>query len=62
MTSKVVKAILEECMQRNVKYVHLDTALDEKEVRQIYLNVGFKIVKIIDYPNVSSMALYELEV
>ncbi|WP_041703739.1 hypothetical protein [Lachnoclostridium phytofermentans] len=36
--------------------------LNEKEVRQIYLNAGFKIVKIIDYDNGQSMALYEMEV
>ncbi len=36
--------------------------LDEKVVRKIYLNAGFKIVDIIDYDNGRSIALYELEV
>ena len=31
---------------------------DEKKVRKIYLDAGYKIVDIIDYPNVKSMALY----
>ena len=43
-------------------YIRLDTGLDEKVVRKIYLKAGFKIVDIIDYPSGRSMALYELEV
>lgn len=38
------------------------TGLDEKAVRKIYLNAGFKIVDIIDYDNGRSIALYEMEV
>lgn len=62
MTKSVVEAIKEECRKSSVKYIRLDTALDEKAVRKIYLNVGFKIVDIIDYDNGRSIALYELEV
>lgn len=62
MTKLVVSAIKEECQKRSIKYIRLDTGLDEKEVRKIYLNAGFKIVDIIDYENGRSMALYELEV
>ena len=40
--------------------IRLDMGLDEKKVRKIYLDAGFKIVDIIDYPNGHSMALYEL--
>lgn len=58
----VVDAVKEECQKRGVPYIRLDTALDEKKVRKLYLNAGFKIVDIIDYPNGRSMALYELEV
>ena len=45
-----------------IKYIRLDTGLDEKVVRKIYLDAGFKIVNIIGYDNGNSMALYELEV
>ena len=62
MTKLVVDAIKEECRKRGVRYIRLDTGLDEKVVRKIYLNAGFKIVDIIDYPNGRSMALYEMEV
>ncbi len=62
MTKLVVDAIKEECRRRGVRYIRLDTGLDEKVVRKIYLNAGFKIVDIIDYPNGRSMALYEMEV
>lgn len=62
MTKKVVECVKNECMKRGVRYIRLDTNLDEKVVRQIYLNNGFKIVKIIDYDNGKSMALYEMEV
>ncbi len=36
--------------------------IDEKVIRKIYFNIGFKIVDIIDYPNGRSVAPYELEV
>ena len=62
MTKLVVDAIKEECRKRGVRYIRLDTGLDEKVVRKIYMNAGFKIVDIIDYPNGRSMALYEMEV
>ena len=62
MTKLVVDAIKEECRRRGVRYIRLDTGLDEKVVRKIYLKAGFKIVDIIDYPNGRSMALYEMEV
>ena len=62
MTEKLVECVKKECIKRGVKYIRLDTNLDEKVVRQIYLNSGFKIVKIIDYGDGHSMALYELEV
>lgn len=62
MTKLVVDALKTECRKRGIRYIRLDTALDEKAVRKIYLHSGFKIVDIIDYPNGRSMALYELEV
>lgn len=62
ITKTAVDAIREECQKRGIRYIRLDTALDEKAVRKIYLNAGFKIVDIIDYPNGRSMALYEMEV
>ena len=62
MTKLVAEAIQTECRKRGIRYIRLDTGLDEKVVRKIYLNAGFKIVDIIDYPNGRSMALYEMEV
>ncbi len=58
-----IEAIKKLCKEKGIKYIRLlDTALDEKVVRKIYLKIGFKIVDIIDYPNGRSVALYELEV
>lgn len=62
MTKLVTEAIRAECRKRGIRYIRLDTGLDEKTVRKIYLNAGYKIVDIIDYPNGRSIALYELEV
>ena len=62
MTKLVTEAIRAECRKRGIRYIRLDTGLDEKVVRKIYLAAGYKIVDIIDYPNGRSMALYELEV
>ncbi len=57
-----VRAIADYCKSKGIKYIRLDTGLDEKVVRKIYLQMGFKIVDIIDYPNGRSLALYEMEV
>lgn len=62
MTKHVIEAIRKICEEKDIRYIRLDTALDEKKIRRIYLNTGFKIIDIIDYPNGRSMALYELEV
>lgn len=62
MTKAVVEAIKKLCKEKGIKYIRLDTALDERTVRKIYLRSGFRIVDIIDYPNGRSMALYELAV
>ncbi len=62
MTRLVVEAIREECRSRGIRYIRLDTALDEERVGKIYLDAGFHIVKVIACPNGRSMALYEKEV
>ena len=62
MTKTVIEAIKEECQKNGIKYIRLDTGLDEKVVRKIYLNAGFKIVDIIEFDNGRSMALYEMEI
>ena len=49
-------------MEKGIRYIRLDVGLDERKIRKIYLNAGFKIVDIIDYENGNSMALYEMEV
>lgn len=61
MTKLVIEAIKKLCEEKGIKYIRLDTALDEKKIRKIYLNTGFKIIDIIDYPNGRSIALYELD-
>lgn len=62
MTKAIADAVKEECRRRGIRYIRLDTALDEKKVRKIYLNAGFKIVDIIDHSNGRSTALYEMEI
>lgn len=62
MTKIVIEEIKKLCKENGIKYIRLDTALDEKVIRKIYLNIGFKIVDIIDYPNGRSLALYELDI
>lgn len=62
MTGTVIEAVGEECRKRGIRCIRLDTALDEKKVRRIYLDAGFQIVDIIDHPNGRSTALYEMEV
>ena len=56
------EAIQAECRKRGVRYIWLDTGLEEKVVRKIYLSAGYKIADILDHPSGRSMALYELEV
>lgn len=62
MTGLVAAALKEICRTQRIQYIRLDTGLDERVIRQIYLNAGFKIVRIIDYDNGRSMALYEMEI
>ena len=62
MTKSVIEAIKTLCTKKGIKYIRLDTGLDEKVVRKIYLDAGFKIVNIINYDNGNSVALYELEI
>ncbi len=62
MTKMVIAALKAECQKRAVPFIRLDTALDEKTIRKLYLDAGFHIVSIIDYPNGRSMALYQLSV
>lgn len=56
MTKLVTEAIRAECRSRGIRYVRLDTGLDEKVVRKIYLNAGYQIVDIIEHPNGRSTA------
>lgn len=62
MTKTIVAAVRRLCMEKGIRYIRLDVGLDERKIRKIYLNAGFKIVDIIDYENGNSMALYEMEV
>ena len=38
-------------MRYGIRYIRLDTALDETNGKKIYLNAGFHIVDIIDHDN-----------
>lgn len=40
MTKLVTEAIRAECRKRSIRYIRLDTGLDERVVRNIYLNAG----------------------
>ena len=62
MTKAVTEAVRERCRSRGIRYIRLDTGLDERKVRKIYLNAGFRIVDIIDHENGRATALYEMEV
>lgn len=59
MTKLLTQALQQECRKRGLRYIRLDTALDEKVVRKIYLHAGYRIVDILDGPNDRSLALYE---
>lgn len=61
MTKSVIEAVKVLCKKKKIKYIRLDTGLEEKVIRKLYLDAGFKIVNIIDYGNGHSVALYELE-
>ncbi len=61
MTRRAIEAIRGECRRRGLRYLRLDTALDEKTVRKLYLGAGFHIVDILDYDTGRSLALYQLE-
>lgn len=61
MTCKVVECIKQECRKYGVNCIRLDTGNDKKAVKQIYLDAGFKIVKVIEFDNGKAMALYELK-
>ena len=62
MTIQVVEAIKEECRKYGARYIRLDTANDEKIVKDIYLKAGFEIVKVIKFHSGKEMALYELKI
>lgn len=62
MSRTIMEAVKEECRNGGIRYIRLDTALDERVVGKIYLDMGFRIVRIIDCGNGRSMVLYELEV
>ena len=61
MTRRIVEAVKAECIRRGIRFIRLDTALDEETVKNIYCNAGFQIVRVIDCGNCRPMALYELE-
>lgn len=62
MTKQVLESIKEECRRRGIRYIRLDTGLDEVAVRKIYLEAGLHIVKILDREGGRATALYQMEV
>lgn len=61
MTARVVEALKVECRRHGGKYMRLDTGYDESVVRDIYLDVGFRIVKTLEKNGKPVMLLYEME-
>ena len=61
-TKRIIETLCTFCRKEGIRYIRLDTAMDEEKVKSIYLNAGFQIVKIIDCHNGRYMALYEREV
>ena len=59
MTKRVIDCIKEVCRAKGIRYIRLDTGMNEEKVKQIYLDAGFKMVEVIEE---CGMALYELEV
>ena len=49
-----------ECGKKGVKYLRLDTGWDEEKMKQIYISLGFEIIKKIELKNGKAMALYQL--
>ena len=62
MTKKVIEAIRQECRDRGVKYIRLDTGWNKDKVKQIYLDAGFQIVGKTVLESGKEMALYEMTV
>jgi len=56
---KATSIMKEVSREKGIKYISLDTGMNDEKVKQIYLNAGFKIVEVIEE---CGMALYELEV
>ncbi len=62
MTKKVIEAIKQECRNRGVQYIRLDTGWNKEKVKSIYLDAGFHIVKKIVFNQDKEIALYEMPV
>lgn len=62
LSRKMVEYAKEECSKRGIKYLRLDTGWTETKMRELYINLGFKIVKKIEFDNGGAVALYELKV
>ncbi len=60
MTKKVIEAIKQECRDRGIRYIRLDTGWNKERVKQIYLDAGFQIVGKIVPETGKEMALYEM--
>lgn len=62
LSRKMVEYAKKECNKRGAKYLRLDTGWTETKMRELYIGLGFKIVKKIEFDNGAAMALYELKV
>nr|WP_307990541.1 GNAT family N-acetyltransferase [uncultured Niameybacter sp.] len=57
---KMIEYAKKECGKKGVKYLRLDTGWDEEKMKQIYISLGFEIIKKIELKNGKAMALYQL--
>lgn len=50
----------EVCLRQGIPFIRLDTGLQEQKVRDIYLKLGFRIVKRLEFGEGRGMLLYEM--
>ncbi len=62
MPKKMIDFAKEVCRKRGIKYLRLDTGLDEEKMKEIYIGLGFEIVRKVELGNGRAMALYELKI
>jgi ribosomal protein S18 acetylase RimI-like enzyme len=62
LVQKCLDYISQECKKKGAKYIRLDTGWDESKMKEIYTNLGFKVVEKVKLKNKKEMALFEYEI